>query len=235
MKENKIMTKNYPKYIFLATKGETITKEQAAEVLVRTGAHTITYSSDEGQAILDSVLGRPSSEFTNLKDFNFAQYWDQMDEFYERVQAIGLHTFYHNLLAVPSYQIPESWINWDGVIDGAFQAEKWIAEEEILSDLNNIVEAFPYLNFEVQVFFLNEEMDLVHNVEQQFAVKNGETTIVEPTAPFIEANYFQLFNQKLSKAMKEAIANPEPVDTLGPIELISETVTRLEKQTKESK
>lgn len=175
-----------PKWPGLIVSGLHVTKEQAAEILVRTdGWHLSGNDRSWEQKLATDIIGWPRNK-------ELDRYSDSLEErqsFYGLIQKFRQDHDVLELDYMENWQIysswiggPKGWCNWDGRIFCAnYNIGKWPSVECVYEELSIISSAFPFLDMRVQL--LNTEIyegnEDKPEVVIEFNVREGNVTMCD--------------------------------------------------------
>lgn len=160
-----LLSVDLPKYPGLLVVGKRVTRNQAAEILLRTDNWRAYVNDTEWIQLVDAAIGMSRADFA------------------ESIGVLEL-SYLHN------YQIghilargPHGWCDWDGTIGctGYNLHGKWPHVEDVLRDWKDIAETFPYLDLRCQL--LNKHAsgcDGIPKALAEFVVANGSVDMVNP-------------------------------------------------------
>ena len=136
----------------MIVKGDNVTVEQAAEILLRTDTHLpfFQYAGNDQEFIreLEALFGVVREESTNG-----IHLWDKMDEAYKKYRKLDLYYLQNDRIISCWIGGPKGWCDWDGTIGCRnYNIGKWPTVEAVAEDWNTIAEAFPFLNLQCQLF-----------------------------------------------------------------------------------
>lgn len=128
--------------------GDSVTEEQANEILVRTDQWYLT-SNDKGWtgsiAFLVGGTGAMDKMYGGLTP-------QARQDLREELGALGLSYMYNSRIVSSFVGGPHGWCDWDGQIGcSTYNIGKWPSLEEVTEDWCKIAEAFPYLNLHSQL------------------------------------------------------------------------------------
>lgn len=179
-----------PKWPEIRVLGKPITKEQAAIMAVRLSQTLFCSNVDEtNRMIARRWYGfdpKGSARATCIAEQAFRHYGGQGRDYYGFQDRVADHyanvpTSYLDSQLIESSWIggPHSWFRLDGTIQGthAYNIGKWPIVSEVLEDWSWIVEAFPFLELDCQLFSGEECEDGCVPIVQ-FRLSNGLASIV---------------------------------------------------------
>jgi hypothetical protein len=175
-----------PKWCGHLVKGEPVSEEEAAEIIIRTNSY-ISDHDEIGKEIWKTFGYSPKVRTIKRSDGSTYQF-NEYPHAQIREDFQQLNLSYIDNERIISHWIggPNGWCNWDGTI---FQANKnvgkWPDCEAIYEDWCKVAEAFPFLNLRSQILPC-EMYTLIENSPGilpviEFQVKNGKVSVVKPT------------------------------------------------------
>jgi hypothetical protein len=209
MKKEDFFKIGLPKWPGLLVKGEKVTEEQAAEIILRTSGGYISCNdhgfSNSVQCLIydvqnneepdyyDKVNGLIREKLGLEKDSPeaWSKIWEYRDN---RNSEIGiLETVYLNNDQICSSWIggPHGWCNWDGTISACnYNIGKWPDVESVYNEWVEIAKAFPFLDLKCQL--LNHEQcspEMTPNPGPviELRVKNGKVKMSIPSKVLMES------------------------------------------------
>jgi hypothetical protein len=172
------MTK-WPRLVVVPEKGhETVTREQASEILLRTDGSYFAVNDREWPKLCADLLGIPS-EWKPYPDGGGWWHipWQGVMAWQESIGALELHYVANSRIMSAWIGGPHGWCDWDGRIGcGTWNIGKWPTAEEVTEDWQKIAAAFPYLDLRAQC--IADEGD--GDVAAQWRVTGGKAALVEP-------------------------------------------------------
>jgi len=209
MKKEEFFKIRLPKWPGLLVKGEKITEEQAAEVILRTTGWISCNDHDFANSVNCLIYGvhddgNPAyydkvNELIREKigvEKGTPEAWGKVWEYRERRQdEIGrLELFYLGNYQICSSWIggPHGWCNWDGTISTRnYNIGKWPDVGMVYEEWVLIAKSFPFLDLRCQL--LNHEQSSPEMVGDpgpvvEFRVKNGKVKMSVPTKVLCESD-----------------------------------------------
>lgn len=156
--------------------GESVTREQANEILIRTDDWWFGTNDHAWEQAIYSVAGEyghPGSPYSGqaVGHYAAARAWQ------ERLGVLDLHYLENKRIASSWIGGPHGWCDWDGNIGCSnYNIGKWPSVEAVTEDWTAIAEAFPYLNLHAQLVTDEGEGE----VAATWAVRDGKAALVEP-------------------------------------------------------
>lgn len=194
---NELFEKELPKWPALLVKGESITLEQAKEIIIRTDGLSFSTNDHEFSSKLNEVVYGVKSPRWNLTDVIKEQLgitnWDEIWKYQESKQdEVGVLDLYY----LRNSQIVSSWIGgahgwckWDGTIETSnYNIGKWPSVKEVYNEWLTIAEAFPFLNLRSQLMNCEACEDEPSNPPMpvvEFIVKDGKVEMIDPVTQLI--------------------------------------------------
>lgn len=176
------------KWPALVVCGKSVTKEQAAEILIRTDGSlpNFHYSSNDKpfECELMKLFGMPDKE-EDLK--NFQECWAREDELRARLNKLDLQYLCNSQIVSSYIGGPHGWCNWEGsIFTNTYNIGKWPSVEEVAEEWDAIATAFPFLDLTCQLYSKEQcEEDGEPNIE--FRVVDGNVTVQNPAATIAPA------------------------------------------------
>jgi len=206
MKNEDFFNKGLPKWPAMVVLGKPITKEQAAEIIIRTDSlwfgtndrqfqrelesffFDVQFTSYSRESVEDAIkrkLGIPEGET------NWLKIWEYKGKAEEGVKKIPLE-YLHNYRIVSSWVGgPHGWCNWDGsIFCNNYNIGKWPSVEDVYNEWKSIAKEFPFLELRCQLMG-HENGYSETGVDEpviEFVVKNGKVKMVEPKQPLSPTN-----------------------------------------------
>lgn len=176
------MTK-WPRLVMVPEKGhETVTREQASEILLRTDGSYFAVNDREWPKMVADLLGIPTV-WRAYGDGSGGWHdvpWKGVQAWRESIGALELHYVTNSRIMSAWIGGPHGWCDWDGNIGcGTWNIGKWPEVSEVTEDLEKIAAAFPYLDLHVQCIADEGEGE----VAAQWRVTGGKAALVEPIGP----------------------------------------------------
>lgn len=213
--QNKInnIKEGLPKWPQCIITGDSVTREQALEIIQRTDTFLDGYDINSGnnfkfieEAKKILKFPKPPKEFNGLND----KYHKEIELF--QLKNGWLRLEYLNCNWISSCYIggPNGWCHPDGSIGYSDNIGKWPEFEEVYTDLEAIAKAFPYLNItctllsdEGSLFDDNEDIEGKHSVIT-YIVKDGKVDIADTPIPI---ENLDLMAGRTHKTTEEVFSN----------------------------
>lgn len=180
MADNDLLNLSLPKWPKIVVSGSSITKEQAAEIIIRTSNLEFYCNDRNWTHELHDVMGTlkdTKSEY-DMIDYN------KLNDLKKELGVLSLQYLGNDRIASCYIGGGKGWCSWDGTIgcDG-FNIGKWPSVKEVLKEWQLIAKEWPFLDLRCQLW--NGEH---HNPEEredyapviEFVVKNGIVTLSLP-------------------------------------------------------
>ena len=160
------------------------------------GSFNITnndYNTKDALAIkrFNKMFNTPDVElhdFDKIKEYHIAQ-----EDFRNQWGYISLNYLYNDYICSNFVQGANGWCHPDGTIDYHFNIGKWPEVEEVLEDLNQLIQAFPFLELEVTLFD-DEYCINSTNALVSFLVRDRKVELIDPS----ERNIHKEFSRQLA-------------------------------------
>jgi len=167
-----------PKWPGLIVAGDSVTKEQAAEIIVRTDSFRFSTNNERWKRTLAETLG------AELDKYGFMS---NIDESRRKYRVLSLNYLHNSRIATSYIGGSHGWINWDGTVGcDSYNIGKHPSVGEVYEDLRDIAKTWNFLNFKVQL--LNHENGYPECAAGgppgpivEFSVSNGEVSVYAPT------------------------------------------------------
>ena len=179
-----------PKWPAMVVKGEPVTKEQAMEIIVRTGNIYFSCNDKEWNMFLNYIYYDLDDMYDDhfkgiAKELNVKETDTKVYEYIsKKIKELGvLDLEYLRNERVASSWIggPHGWCNWDGkIFSNNYNIGKYPTVEEVTEEWNKIAKAFPFLDLEC-VLYKGETSEEENEPLMQFTVKNGEVNVGKST------------------------------------------------------
>jgi hypothetical protein len=163
------------KWAGLLVVGESVSKEQAAEIIVRTTRWPLSSNNTQTDEIFNNLI-------SNHKEFK---------KYLKNIKPLNLDLLINERITTSYISGPKGWINWDGTIfTNSYNVGKYPSIQQITNEWENIAKEFPFLNLKSQV--INQE---IHDEEKaiptaQWNIKDGKVNTEFPTKLICEIHKF---------------------------------------------
>jgi len=177
-----------PKWPALVVKGKKISREQAAEVIIRTDGLDILTNDRESEKFLLNLIyeiNGPASSiekyFQNKLGIGFVESIRAVRDFKEKTFGdLGLYYLRNQRIVSTNCIGPHGWCNWAGIIySNTYNIGKNPTAQEVLSEWIKIAETFPFLDLECQLMSGEVSENFIHPIIE-FRVKNGKAKAFRP-------------------------------------------------------
>jgi hypothetical protein len=197
MKNKEFFAKGLPKWPAIVVVGDSVTKEQAAEILIRTNTYISSNEhlfDNQAKALVYQLSLDDPSDFnafdkTVRKHLGLGEKgdWEKIYEYKrEKEEKLGiLDLGYLSNHRICSAWIggPHGWCDWDGTIGcHNYNIGKWPTVEEVYHEWCTIAKAFPFLELRCQLMNHEascEEMAEIPGPVVEFRVSKGRVRMVE--------------------------------------------------------
>jgi hypothetical protein len=176
------MTK-WPRLVVVPKEGhETVTREQANEILVRTNSRHLFSNDKVAERAVATVLGHPHRDSRSGPEAGAVMAWiREGEEWAAGLGMLELHYLVNSRILSAWIGGPHGWCDWDGNLGcSTWNIGKWPDAEEVTEDWQKIAAAFPYLDLHAQC--ITDEGD--GQVAAQWRVTGGQAALVEPIERF---------------------------------------------------
>lgn len=164
-----------------------VTREQAAEIIVRTSGLDFFTNDRAWERALWRELGVELEEGQSVWRVLSAA---EKEDIKRKYGILDLYYLRNHRIVSTWVGGPHGWCDWDGTIGcGNYNIGKCPSIEEIDHEWRIIAEAFPYLNLKAQVYSGETSEEDIHPVVE-WTIKDGQVEIGEPTYEIpIDPNY----------------------------------------------
>lgn len=203
--------------------GKSVTKEQAREILIKTDMFfTWTYpgGNDIGYSqLLRQALGMPPVyDYRNNDREAVDALFNANTQWRVNHDCLSLDHFDNNWISSCYAGGPNGWCHIDGTIGRNTNIGKWATWDEVIEDLEQLGEAFPFLDIEAHLIDCENCIGWDEEEKEQrvylggIHLVNGELENAEPIDPFSDvckSNIdFSLFSSDtISDALKKEVAS----------------------------
>lgn len=168
-----------PKWPAFVVKGEAVTQEQAAEIIIRTSRSLdFSYACNDRDWCrqLNEAVGLAADPFGGAKGG-----WEQVQEVDKRYGLLSLEYLGNGCIASAYIGGPGGWIDWTGnVRTGPGQnIGKWPSCEAVLEDWQKIAAAWPFLDLRCQLWSAESGEEGPSHAVIEYVVKDGTVTVLQ--------------------------------------------------------
>lgn len=183
-KELDILERGLPKWPQMLVNGESVTIDQAKEIIRRTDITLLLGYGGNDRKYRDQVLqtvGRPDPK----QDESFPDYMSKLEVWGEAWGMVETDYVRNDWIASCFVYGPAGWCHPDGTIYHHYNVGKWPSGMEVYQDWVKLADAFPFLDLKVVL------MDREHGEENKqpvmaFRVQSGQVRVVDPkTEPLV--------------------------------------------------
>lgn len=194
-----------PKWPALVVKGKKISREQAAEVIIRTDGLDITTNDREYELFLSELIyGTKSIDIISfyMKNYNLDFHGACVETSKHKKTNFGILDIYYlknQRIVSTLFTGPHGWCDWAGQIQtNTYNIGKYPEPQGILDEWKTIAETFPFLDLKCQLMSGEVSENLVYPVIE-YRVKNGGVKAFKPNG-LLETPRFpdELFHKKNS-------------------------------------
>lgn len=175
------------KWPALLVRGNTLTEEQANEVIVRmTDPYWLIGNDEEWGRLTQEAFGLTFTERYDLE--NYKIYDRECQRIYRELgtvqsEYLGLASRVYSAMIGGSY----GWCDWSGAVESFYNVGKWPSVEELTRQWVDVARAFPFLTLRAQVFDCETvEMEGGEPPVAQWTVENGVATLDAEPGPMLE-------------------------------------------------
>lgn len=202
-----------PKWPHMVVAGKAVTKEQAAEIIIRTTSLWFSSNSKSVERELYKIIDKTFSFKYNPKTDGtiFDQEYsikNQRNEFLEPYNSLNLGYLGNQRILSCFVGGPHGWINWNGTVGcSSYNIGKWPDAIDVYDDWKTIAEAFPYLNLQCQLMSGESSEDTTPLIE--YIVKEGKVEVRKPTerlisnVPYIDSTEVFIENMSAPTSVRE--------------------------------
>ncbi len=170
-----------PKWPCLVVQGDSVTPEQAMEILIRTNNWSIYTNHKWWRTTIEKLIGVPEFDKEGcIERINKRE--DAKDKFKKDMGVLPLEYLDNRRVCTSYVGGPHGWCDWEGTIfNSGYNIGKWPNISEIWSEWVNIAEAFPFLNLWCQIYS-GEEYEIIYSRPIiEFVVSKGKVVVQEPS------------------------------------------------------
>jgi len=187
-----------PKWCHMVVVGESISTEQAAEILIRTADFTFTCNDTSWRSKLYSVL---NIRFDRTKGYLGTDY-SKIKEVEKSLNVLPLKLLQNYQIASNYIGGPHGWCNWDGTIGcHGYNIGNWPTVESVYNEWKLIAKTWPFLKLRCQLWNGENNIDydsddsLDNYIEQgpvvEFIIEKGCVSLAEPRVLKIDFNMME--------------------------------------------
>lgn len=168
-----------PKWSALTVVGASVTREQAAEIIVRTNDWFLGTNDRAWEADVMGALGVPLTRENGYTQVS----WGKVVAATERLGGLSLEYLRNSRVMSAWVGGPHGWCDWDGTIGSSnYNVGKWPSVKAVRAEWARIAEAFPFLDLRAQLWSgETSEEGIVPLVE--FVVRRGKVRATSPKKP----------------------------------------------------
>lgn len=186
---NIIKYPDLPKWPQMVIRGEPVTLDQAAEILVRTSSFYFHSNDPQFEDELYSILDNAMGFNFDINDYQGTTFTKERELIFDRLERLKednrlnqiLDLYYlENERFVNSWVGgPKGWVNWDGEVGCCnYNIGKWPSALQVEQEWSYIAKAFPYLDLRCQLMSGETCEDNVPLIE--YVIKEGEVKAAIP-------------------------------------------------------
>ena len=175
-----------PKWPGTIISGEPVTKEQAAEIILRTDYCYFSTNDRDWDAICKKALEYPVENYSREGIQGFleaSQKWE------ESIGKLEVEYMYNAWIASAYIYGPHGWCDWEGHIGCHYgNTGKWPEVSSVRDDWAKLAEAFPFLKLRCQL--MDRELhELGAQPVVEFVVGDGKVDVIAPEE-FLAPSYY---------------------------------------------
>lgn len=171
----------------LLVKGDPVTRDQAAEILVRTYPWPCSSNSHAADRAFNEMAGLPRrpdyDEVSTNPELSF-QYWKDLDSRLRTLGVLGLEFLRNEMLTSSWVGGPFGWCSWDGKIYACnHNVGKWPTIGEVTEEWEKIAFAFPFLRLRAQMLGgeIMEDTEESWTPTAEWQIADGKVEVRWPT------------------------------------------------------
>lgn len=178
------------KWPALIVVGEKVTKDQAAEILVRTASWPVSSNAHKKDAEFNEAAGFPkeglySWDMNESAEAREARY-SQIEARYEELGIVRrLHYLKNSQITSSWIGGPHGWCDWDGnICTHEYNIGKWPSLEDVTEEWEGIAKAFPFLTLRAQVLStenVGDDSGEMGTPTAEWRVSGGKVELCWPT------------------------------------------------------
>lgn len=189
--EKNLFEVELPKWPALVVIGESVTKEQAMEILIRTDSLYFGCNDKEWEEELNFIVfGFKTRNIDDKlkekhgilpKDGYRPEFYEIKESYQNRYAPIQLQYLNNHRIASSWIGGAHGWCSWDGTIGCSnYNIGKWPSVQEVYEDWVCIASEFPFLDLRCQL--MNEEAGESESIKPlvEFRIKDGKVLVCEP-------------------------------------------------------
>lgn len=175
-----------PKWPALIVHGDPVTKEQAAEIIIRTDYATASgwgpsCNDKPWNLALRKAMGLPADPYDKSIE------WQERErigrEFRDSIGALDLEYLHNERIASSYVGGPSGWCSWGGTVGLRDKnIGKWPSVAEVHYEWKRIAAAFPFLRLRAQLWD-REHCEVGGGPVVEFHVHDGVADVLEPVSP----------------------------------------------------
>jgi len=175
--KKELMSIILPKWPALVVSGNNVTKEQAKEIIIRTGPAYLCSNDKDFERQIYEVMGISLEE---ENEYSCRPNFDDIDKVSKDLKILPLEYMRNQRVLSTWIGGPHGWCSWDGVIfANNYNIGKWPSCDTIFEELVTISQAFPFLDMSCQLFS-GETYEEGTKCVVQFDVYDGLVDVIEP-------------------------------------------------------
>lgn len=233
--KKKLSDVGLPKWPAMIVQGESVTREQALEIIRRTDGWFLSRNTNDPK--FDSELLKllsmpvePPYSAGGVRN-GIRQYFDAVDDWLAKWGYIYTQYVSNSWLSSGYIYGPHGWCHPDGTVQFTDNIGKWPSVGEVAADWRLLVREFPFLNLTATLFDKEHDEDGPHTPLATFTVRNGKVSVSATKHPalfdwkaidgqrsFLPADDMHpLPIEELREVWKEHIKRMKPAKTSAPL------------------
>ena len=169
-----------PKWPALVVVGDVISKEEAAEILIRTSGPYMSCNDKDWMVQVAAVMGY------TMNEQGYGYDWESVEEVRKELQMIKLEYLGNDRIMSCWIGGSKGWCDWQGnIFSNNYNVGKWPTVEDIEKEWGLIAAAFPFLKLKSQLFD-KESGEEGGKPVIQFDVEAGKVIVSRPKQPLMQ-------------------------------------------------
>lgn len=205
MKNKEYFNLDLPKWPGVLVIGDPISRDQAAEIIIRTDDLYFSSNDREFEKLLNNEIYGVESDTLNLTDAitehvlhgikgtSWEKAWAYKDQKVKDLGVLNLSYMKNSRILSSWIGGPHGWCDWSGNIGCRnYNIGKYPSIEEVYKDWVKIAKEFPFLNLRCQL--LNHEIGCEDSVQDpapviEFVIKKGKVKALIPEKAMVQGEF----------------------------------------------
>lgn len=188
MKLEELQAIALPKWPAMTVVGKSVTKDQAAEILIRTNCFYYDCNNQDWNQKVYALLGVLDAYLHKYDRDNLNKgilFYNQLDKAVKELGILQLDYLWNNRIMSSWIFGAKGWCDWNGnIFCNNFNIGKWPNTHDVAKEWSYIAEAFPYLDLKCQLFNGETcEEGIAPLIE--YIIKDGHVTFERPIQELI--------------------------------------------------